>query len=41
MIPARLVVASQNPDKIREVEEVLESLALPIEIVRGHQWPEV
>jgi XTP/dITP diphosphohydrolase len=36
-----LVVASQNPDKIREVEEVLDSLALPIEIVRGYEWPEV
>ncbi len=41
MIPSRLVVASQNPDKIREVEEVLEGLSLPIEIVRGHHWPEV
>jgi XTP/dITP diphosphohydrolase len=34
-------VASQNPDKIREVEAVLAGLALPIEIVRGLQWPEV
>ena len=41
MIPSRLVVASQNPDKSREVEEVLDSLALPIEIVRGYEWPEV
>lgn len=41
MIPSRLVVASQNPDKIREVEEVLDSLALPIKIVRGYEWPEV
>ena len=41
MIPSRLVVASQNPDKIREVEEVLDSLALPIEVVRGYEWPEV
>jgi len=41
VIPSRLVVASQNPDKIREVEEVLDSLALPIEIVRGYEWPEV
>ena len=41
MIPSRLVVASQNPDKIREVQEVLDSLALPIEIVRGYEWPEV
>jgi len=41
VIPARVVVASQNPDKIREVEEVLEGLEFGIEIVRGHQWPEV
>jgi XTP/dITP diphosphohydrolase len=36
-----LVVASQNPDKLREVEEVLAYLALPVEIVRGRVWPEV
>lgn len=41
MTPQRLVVASQNPDKIREVEEVLETLELPVEIVRGLSWPEV
>lgn len=41
MIPARLVVASQNPDKIQEVEQVLDSLELRIEIVRGYEWPEV
>lgn len=37
----RLVVASKNPDKIREVEAVLESLDDTIEIVRGLDWPEV
>ncbi len=37
----RLVVASQNPDKVREVEEVLASLASPPEIVRGLIWDEV
>lgn len=37
----RLVVASQNPDKIREVEQVLETLATPPEIVRGLEWVEV
>ena len=37
----RLVVASKNPDKIREVEEVLDSLGLGIEIVRGLDWPEI
>ena len=37
----RLVVASQNPDKIAEVEAVLQDLALGIEIVSGLDWPEV
>ena len=40
MIP-RLAVASKNPDKIREVEEVLASIGLADEIVRGLDWPEV
>lgn len=34
-----VVVASQNPDKIAEIEAVLFSLG--IEIERGHEWPEV
>jgi XTP/dITP diphosphohydrolase len=38
---ARLVVASKNPDKIAEVEEVLESLGIVDEIVRGLEWPDV
>lgn len=37
----RLVVASQNPDKVKEVEEVLGLLAEPPEIVRGLVWDEV
>ena len=37
----RLVVASKNPDKIAEVEEVLRSLDLVGEIVRGLDWPDV
>ena len=37
----RLVVASQNPDKIREVEAVLARLDLGIDVVRGLDWPEV
>ncbi len=37
----QLVVASQNPDKIAEIEEVLATLPDPPHIVRGLQWPEV
>ncbi len=37
----RLVVASKNPDKIAEVEEVLSGMALVGEIVRGLDWPDV
>ena len=37
----RLVVASKNSDKIAEVEEVLESLGIVDEIVRGLEWPDV
>ena len=37
----RLVVASRNPDKVKEVEEVLGLLAEPPEIVRGLVWEEV
>lgn len=40
MIP-RLAVASKNPDKVREVEEVLASTGLVGEIVRGLDWPDV
>lgn len=37
----RVVVASKNPDKIREVEAVLAALDPPIEVIRGHDWPDV
>lgn len=40
MIP-RLVVASKNPDKITEIEEVLGDTGLAGEIVRGLDWPDV
>jgi XTP/dITP diphosphohydrolase len=40
LIP-RLVVASKNPDKIREIEEVLVLTGLAGEIVRGLDWPDV
>ena len=39
--PRRVVVASKNPDKIREVEAVLERMDHPWEIVRGLDWPDV
>lgn len=39
--PLRVVVASKNPDKIAEVEAVLGSLTPPVEVVRGHDWPDV
>jgi XTP/dITP diphosphohydrolase len=37
----RVVVASHNPDKIAELEAVLAILSDPVEVVRGHQWPEI
>ncbi len=40
MIP-RLVVASKNPDKVAEIEEVLGESGLTSEIVRGLDWPDV
>lgn len=41
MRPSRIVIASRNPDKVDEVEEILGTLALPVEIVKGLNWPEV
>lgn len=41
MNPSSIVVASQNPDKIREVEEVIAAAAPRVQIVRGLSWPEV
>lgn len=40
MIP-RAAVASKNPDKVREIEELLEPLGLVGEIVRGLDWADV
>lgn len=39
--PSHLVVASKNPDKIKEVEQVLARLDLPSVVVRGRTWPPV
>jgi XTP/dITP diphosphohydrolase len=36
-----LVVASKNPDKVAEIEQVLDELGLAGEIVRGLDWPDV
>ncbi len=41
MTLARLVVASKNPDKVREIEAVLIGLGLVEEIVRDRTWPDV
>jgi XTP/dITP diphosphohydrolase len=38
---ARIVVASQNPDKIAEIEAVLSELPEPPHVVRGLAWPEI
>lgn len=40
MIP-RLVVASKNPDKVSEIESLLEGTGLVTEIVRGLEWDDV
>jgi len=37
----RVVVASKNPDKIKEVEAVLARMRQPWEIVRDLEWPDV
>jgi XTP/dITP diphosphohydrolase len=37
----RLVVASKNPDKVEEIEAVMEEVGLVGEIVRGLEWPDV
>jgi XTP/dITP diphosphohydrolase len=39
--PRRVVVASKNPDKVHEVEAVIERMDHPWEIVRGLDWPDV
>lgn len=35
------MVASKNPDKIREVEAVLADLSDPFVVVRGLRWPDI
>jgi XTP/dITP diphosphohydrolase len=40
MIP-RLVIASKNPDKIAEIEAVLDETGLVDEVVRGLEWGDV
>jgi XTP/dITP diphosphohydrolase len=37
----RLVVASKNPDKIREIAEVLAGSGLRVELVDGLVWPDI
>jgi XTP/dITP diphosphohydrolase len=37
----RLVVASKNPDKVAEIEQVLAETDLVDEVVRGLDWPDV
>jgi XTP/dITP diphosphohydrolase len=40
-VPFGVVVASKNPDKIAEVEAVLEDISPQIEVVTGYEWPDV
>jgi XTP/dITP diphosphohydrolase len=40
-LPRRLVVATKNPDKVREVRAVLAAVAPQAEIVVGGEWPDV
>jgi XTP/dITP diphosphohydrolase len=37
----RLVIASKNPDKLVEIQEVISESDLDIELVRGLEWPDV
>lgn len=37
----RVVVASKNPDKIKEVEAVLGSLDPPFEVIGDLEWPDI
>lgn len=41
IVPRRVVVASKNPDKIREVGAVLADLEPAIELATGYDWPDV
>jgi len=40
-LPRRLVAATKNPDKLREVRAVLAEVAPGVELVDGLDWPEV
>lgn len=37
----RVVIASKNPDKIAEIQSILEDEGLLDEVVRGLEWPDV
>jgi XTP/dITP diphosphohydrolase len=37
----RLVVGSKNPDKVAEIESVLEETELHVSIARGFDWPDI
>jgi len=40
-LPRRLVVATKNPDKVREVRAVLAAIAPEVEVAEGGEWPDV
>ena len=40
-LPRRLVAATKNPDKAREVRAVLAVVAAGVELVEGLEWPDV
>jgi len=40
-LPPRLVVATKNPDKVREVQAVLAAVAPEVDLVVGGEWPDV
>lgn len=40
-LPRRLLVATRNPDKVREVRAVLAAVAPETEVVEGEDWPDV
>ncbi len=40
-LPCRLVAATKNPDKAREVQAVLAAVAPGVELVAGLDWPDV
>jgi XTP/dITP diphosphohydrolase len=40
-LPSRLVIATKNPDKLREVRAVLDEVVPEVEIVDDLEWPDV